>query len=131
MSTDKAQYLRALGRGLAKARVRAGVTQHKAADFIGVTRFAVSRWEVGSVELGAASLLKLCSFYGASADELLGVIAKQLGKQKRHKSKELSGQFRWRAEKVLAERLGRSAPAGADHEQHEQKADDHDLHPGG
>ena len=54
---------------LRKAR---GWSQEELADRVGVTRQAVSRWELGSAKPDADKIVALCDLFSISADYLLG-----------------------------------------------------------
>lgn len=56
---------------LKAARVQAGMTQKQIASLLGVVDSCYANWEQGRTEPGIASLRKLCSFLGVTADELL------------------------------------------------------------
>ena len=52
-------------------RKKSGMSQEELADRLGVTRQAVSRWELGSTQPDAPNLLKLSDLFGVSIDWLL------------------------------------------------------------
>lgn len=52
-------------------RKKAGMSQEELADRLGVSRQAVSRWELGSTLPDAPNLLKLSDLFGVSVDYLL------------------------------------------------------------
>ena len=52
-------------------RKRNGMSQEELADQLGVSRQAVSRWELGSTLPDAPNLLKLSDLFGVSIDYLL------------------------------------------------------------
>ena len=52
-------------------RKKAGMSQEELADRLGVSRQAVSRWELGSTQPDAPNLLKLSDLFGVSIDWLL------------------------------------------------------------
>ena len=52
-------------------RKKAGMSQEELADRLGVSRQAVSRWELGSTLPDAPNLLKLSDLFGVSIDWLL------------------------------------------------------------
>ncbi len=52
-------------------RKQAGLSQEELAERIGVSRQAVSRWEMGSVTPDAANLLQLSSLFHVTIDDLL------------------------------------------------------------
>lgn len=61
-----------LGRCLALARDRRGLSQAAAADSIGVTRVTLSAWETGRGEPLATDLQRLARLYGLTLDQLTG-----------------------------------------------------------
>lgn len=52
-------------------RKKAGMSQEELADRLGVSRQAVSRWELGATLPDAPNLLKLSDLFGVSIDYLL------------------------------------------------------------
>lgn len=52
------------------ARERAGLSQAQAAAGIGVHEMTISKWERGTMEMGADKALRLAALYGVSLDEL-------------------------------------------------------------
>lgn len=54
-------------------RERAGLKQENIARICGVGQSAISSWEVGAATPRPNQLKKLCSFYGVSADYILGI----------------------------------------------------------
>ena len=61
-----------LGEKLAALRKQRGLSQMDAAEALGVSRQAVSRWEVGASAPGMDNLLALSKLYGVSLDTLVG-----------------------------------------------------------
>ena len=57
---------------LLSLRKAAGISQDTLARQLGVSRQAVSRWEVGSALPDASNILQLSKLFGVSADYLLG-----------------------------------------------------------
>lgn len=53
------------------ARQKAGLTQMKVAEAMGVTSGAVSQWESGITHPRVKDLPKLASLYGTTTDDLL------------------------------------------------------------
>ena len=49
------------------------LTQQQVADVLGTSQTMYARYERGANELPIHHLLKLCEFYGVSADYLLGI----------------------------------------------------------
>lgn len=64
-----------LGEKLAALRKQRGLSQMDAAEALGVSRQAVSRWEVGASSPGTDNLLALSKLYGVSLDTLVGEAA--------------------------------------------------------
>jgi transcriptional regulator with XRE-family HTH domain len=65
---------RAVGEGLARLRVRAGLTQTEAAGRAGVSRISVWRWESGRHRLTLTDFIRLAETYGAPPGLALSVI---------------------------------------------------------
>lgn len=61
-----------MGRCLAVARERAGLSQAAAAEALGLHRHSFINWEGGSTEPLADDLLRLADLYGVTLDELTG-----------------------------------------------------------
>ena len=53
------------------------MSQDELAKKLGVTQSAVSRWEKNIETMPAPILIKMCLFFGVSADDLLGISEKQ------------------------------------------------------
>ena len=53
-------------------RRRAGYTQERLAEELGVSRQAVSKWETGASEPSTANLRALAALYQVSMDDLVG-----------------------------------------------------------
>ena len=62
----------ALSGNLKSARLRMGLSQELAAERIGVSRQAVTKWEAGQSRPSARNLAALAALYQVSAAELLG-----------------------------------------------------------
>lgn len=62
-----------LGKRIKQARKRAGFTQEKMAEAIGVSRTAVTKWEAGESEPTLEKLVKISALLKVSADYLLGI----------------------------------------------------------
>ena len=71
-----------LGEKLKSYRVRKGLSQEKVAEFLGVSRQAVTKWENDQTRPASGNLLALASLYGVSLDELVDG-ASQEGEAKR------------------------------------------------
>ena len=59
-----------LGERLKKCRTEKGLSQEQAAELIGVSRQAVTKWENGQSVPSSKNLLELAALYGLSVDEL-------------------------------------------------------------
>ena len=58
---------------LAEARKRAGLSQNKVAESLGIPQQQYCRYENGQNEIPVRYVIALCKFYGISADWLLGL----------------------------------------------------------
>ena len=65
-------YLNKMGEIIAKKRKEAGMTQAELAEYVGVSKPAVSKWESGCSFPDIALLPVLASFFDISIDELMG-----------------------------------------------------------
>ena len=72
---EKSVIQRSLGEELKAQRLRCKMTQEFAADALGVSRQAVSKWENGAVDPSTSNLLALAKLYGISAEALLRSVA--------------------------------------------------------
>ncbi|MCQ5128245.1 helix-turn-helix domain-containing protein [Butyricicoccus faecihominis] len=72
---EKAAVARSLGETLKAHRTRCKMTQEFVAESIGVSRQAVSKWEMGTSDPSTSNLLALAKLFGISAEELLRNIA--------------------------------------------------------
>ena len=70
-----------LGNRLAELRKEHGLSQEELADKLGVSRQAVSKWERGEASPDTDNLIELAKIYNISLDELLGLSAKEGGKE--------------------------------------------------
>lgn len=61
-----------IGENILKLRRRKGVTQEALAEFVGVTKTSVSKWETGTTLPDIQMLPLLASYFEVSVDELLG-----------------------------------------------------------
>lgn len=61
------------GENLKRLRLQKNLTQEKLADFLGVSFQSISKWERGDTYPDITMLPSIASFFGVSADELLGV----------------------------------------------------------
>lgn len=60
------------GERLKMLREKAGVSQQKIADMVGLTQQAVGKWENDKAEPDLATVTKLADFFDCSTDYLLG-----------------------------------------------------------
>ena len=61
------------GHRLRLAREYAGFTQEKLAEYVGVSRTAVARWESNDIEPKIQNLVRIAVLLNVSTDSLLGV----------------------------------------------------------
>ena len=61
-----------IGRSLVKHRRRRGITQDELAEFIGVSKASVSKWETAATYPDITLLPRLAAFFNISIDELIG-----------------------------------------------------------
>ncbi|QLG91191.1 helix-turn-helix transcriptional regulator [Pseudomonas yamanorum] len=71
MRTDQKGLAEAIGRAIARQRMRAGLTQEEVAERLGVGNEAVSRIERGIVIPNIIRLFDFASIFGCEATELL------------------------------------------------------------
>ncbi|HHW1804897.1 TPA: helix-turn-helix domain-containing protein [Pseudomonas aeruginosa] len=69
--TDQKALAEAVGRAIAKQRMRCGMTQDEVAEILGVGNEAVSRIERGIVMPNIARLFEFATIFNCSAMELL------------------------------------------------------------
>ena len=60
-----------IGRTIARERRRAGITQEQLADHLGVSKAAVSKWELGRTLPDVQSMLLLANLFGTTIDEMV------------------------------------------------------------
>jgi len=65
-----------LGKRIREARKQAGLTQEELAERIGVSRTAISRFELGEIEPSLRNLAAMAGELNVSADRLLGLPAR-------------------------------------------------------
>lgn len=65
-----------IAENLMRLRHERGVTQEVVADFLGVTKASVSKWETGVSLPDVVQLPRLASYYGVSIDALMGYEAR-------------------------------------------------------
>lgn len=68
---EKEQVRKSLGETLKDCRVKCNMTQEFVAEAIGVSRQAVSKWEMGATDPSTSNLLALAKLYDVSAEKLL------------------------------------------------------------
>lgn len=68
---EKSVIKKSLGEVLKAHRTRCKMTQEFVAEAIGVSRQAVSKWEMGASDPSTSNLLALAKLFGISAEELL------------------------------------------------------------
>lgn len=64
-----------LGANIKNARTRAGITQKALADMLQVKQKDISRWENNEYVPSAMTFRNICKAIGASADEVLELMA--------------------------------------------------------
>ena len=69
-----------LGDNLVRLRRKKGITQEELANFVGVTKASVSKWETRQSMPDILILPRLAAFFDVTVDELIGYIP-QLGKE--------------------------------------------------
>lgn len=74
---EKALVKKNLGETIKAYRMERNMTQEFVAESLGVSRQAVSKWEMGTSDPSTSNLLTLAKLYGVSAEELLGCIEKE------------------------------------------------------
>lgn len=82
-----------LANNLSRLRRERKITQEELADFIGVTKAAVSKWENRQSTPDILLLPQLASFFGVTVDELIGYEAQMSKEQIRRCYTELTGNF--------------------------------------
>lgn len=68
---EKAQNAKTLGEVLKQHRIKCEMTQEFVAETLGVSRQAVSKWEIGSSDPSTTNLIALAKLFGVTAEELL------------------------------------------------------------
>lgn len=82
-----------LADNIARLRRRRQITQEELADYLGVTKAAVSKWENRQTTPDILLLPQLASFFGVTIDELVGYEAQLSGEQIRRCYRELCDDF--------------------------------------
>lgn len=68
---EKSSVKESLGEALKAHRIRCKMTQEFVAEFIGVSRQAVSKWELGTSDPSTSNLFALAKLFGVSVEALL------------------------------------------------------------
>ncbi len=71
---EKSQISKSLGEALKERRTACNMTQEFVAEYLGVSRQAVSKWETGAADPSTSNLLALAKLYGVSPEELLKAV---------------------------------------------------------
>lgn len=82
-----------LADNIARLRRRRQITQEELADYLGVTKAAVSKWENRQTTPDILLLPQLAGFFGVTLDELMGYEAQLSGEQIRRLYRELCDDF--------------------------------------
>jgi len=82
-----------LGETILKYRQERGLSQEKLAEQVGVSRQAVSKWEVGDAIPDTDKLIPLARALGISVDELLGNIPDDEETQEESNEPPVSGEY--------------------------------------
>lgn len=61
------------GERLRELRTERGLTQKQLAEKLGLTQKNVSKYELEKLDLNTETIVKICRFFGCSADYLLGL----------------------------------------------------------
>ena len=68
---EKSTVKKSLGEVLKAQRIRCKMTQEFVAESIGVSRQAVSKWEIGASDPSTSNLFALAKLFGIAPEELL------------------------------------------------------------
>ena len=60
-----------MGDIIRRTREEKGISQEKLAEYVGVSRQAVSKWENGTSDPSTSNLIALAKLFGVSVEELL------------------------------------------------------------
>jgi len=82
-----------LGETILKHRQARGLSQEKLAEQVGVSRQAVSKWEVGDAIPDTDKLIPLARALGITVDELLGNVPEEEEVQEEAAESPVSGQY--------------------------------------
>ncbi len=72
---EKQELKASLGEVLKEHRIRCKMTQEFVAESIGVSRQAVSKWEMGTSDPSTSNLFALAKLYGTTVEALLKEVA--------------------------------------------------------
>ena len=79
-----------LGERLKMYRTQKGLSQEKIAEMLGVSRQAVTKWEVGQTTPSSDNLIALANLYDVSLDELIGKSENEIVSTEGEKEKRFS-----------------------------------------
>ncbi|MDE6168192.1 MAG: helix-turn-helix domain-containing protein, partial [Acetatifactor sp.] len=82
-----------LSNNIIRLRRQRKLTQETLAEFMGVTKASVSKWETGQIIPDIFLLAQMAAFFDGTIDELVGYEARLSGEQIRRKYAELSKDF--------------------------------------
>ena len=68
---EKVGIKKSLGENLKEHRVRCKMTQEFVAEYLGVSRQAVSKWERGESDPNMSNLMALAKLYGVAVEDIL------------------------------------------------------------
>lgn len=68
---EKAASMKTLGEVLKKHRTDSRMTQEFVAEYLGISRQAVSKWESGASDPSTSNLIALAKLFGTTPEELL------------------------------------------------------------
>lgn len=74
---EKREMRASLGEVLREERTRCKMTQEFVAEALGVSRQAISKWELGNAEPSTSNLLAIAKLYGVNAEDLLKRVAQE------------------------------------------------------
>ena len=73
---SKAASMKTLGEVLKKHRTDSRMTQEFVAEYLGISRQAVSKWESGTSDPSMSNLIALAKLFGTTPEELLKEVEK-------------------------------------------------------
>lgn len=82
-----------IGRILTQNRRRRGITQDELAEYMGVSKASVSKWETAATYPDITMLPRLAAYFNISIDELIGYEPQMTGKDIRSLYRQLSRDF--------------------------------------